>query len=395
LTVVSDISRGLVCAAPGHVLIGADFSAVESRVLAWLAGEEWRIANYRRFDATGDPQNERYCVMASKALRRAVTPDDEVGRGFGKPYDLALGFGGGGPAWRRFDPSDTYSDAEIERFKQTYRRDHPATVRLWYALQDAAVRAIRHQERVELPQGKGIAFEYADGTLYLTLPSGRRICYPSARLEPGKFQNLEVVYIDNEKGKWCENAAWFVVFVELLLWGTARDLLAAALLRLEAAGFSVVLHVHDEIVAEVPAAEANRAAEFLALMLELPPWAEGLPIAGKVWTNTRYLKPSTKAEAPIATDEDDDDIGDGRAIEAPLEETATIMPTVLPEPVQANLNVGPNPAIRAATIEREETSGGNGYDDEQARDGNGYASGEREWGHNTAEYIYGDLHGAP
>lgn len=146
LTVVSDISRGLVCAAPGHVLIGADFSAVESRVLAWLAGEEWKIANYRRFDATGDPQNERYCVMASKALRRAVTPDDEVGRGFGKTYDLAFGFGGGGPAWRRFDP--LVRAAGRGRARDTPPRARRATTRerncirvcRRNALSDAAIR---------------------------------------------------------------------------------------------------------------------------------------------------------------------------------------------------------------------------------------------------------------
>jgi DNA polymerase len=100
LTVAGDIARGIICAAPGHVLIGADFSAIESRVLAWLAGEEWKLETYRKFDTTGNPEFEPYCVMASRALKRTVTPNDEAGRAFGKVYDLAFGFGGGVGAWR-------------------------------------------------------------------------------------------------------------------------------------------------------------------------------------------------------------------------------------------------------------------------------------------------------
>src|SRR5262249_22816771 len=100
LTVAGDVSRAVIGAAPGHTLVGGDFSAIESRVLAWLAGEKWKLETYRRHDETGDPECEPYCVMASKALRRRVTPEDEAGRNFGKTYDLAFGFGGGLGAWR-------------------------------------------------------------------------------------------------------------------------------------------------------------------------------------------------------------------------------------------------------------------------------------------------------
>src|SRR5262249_3581526 len=138
LTVAADISRSIICAAPGHVLMGGDFSAVESRDLAWLAGEDWKLEAYRKYDETGDPQYEPYCVMASQALKRTVTPDDEAGRNFGKTYDLAFGFGGGLGAWRKFDNSDTYSDAEIEQFKHAYRDSHPATRQFWHELERAA-----------------------------------------------------------------------------------------------------------------------------------------------------------------------------------------------------------------------------------------------------------------
>ena len=134
LTIAGDIQRSVICAAPGHELIAGDFSAIESRVLAWLANEQWKLETYRKYDETGDPKLEPYCVLASQALRRPVTPDQEADRQIGKTYDLAFGFGGGRGTWRKFDASDTYSDAEIESFKQQFRRTHRATVRFWHAL---------------------------------------------------------------------------------------------------------------------------------------------------------------------------------------------------------------------------------------------------------------------
>jgi DNA polymerase len=170
LMVAGDIARGIICAAPGHVLIGADFSAIESRMLAWLAGEKWKLDTYRQYDETRDPALEPYCVMASKALRRTVTPDDEAGRGFGKVYDLAFGFGGGVGAWRKFDTSDTYSDAEIEDFKRAFRAMHPATFRFWHRLERHAHRCVRTKKPTAL--GNIIAFDMDGSTLFMRLPSG-------------------------------------------------------------------------------------------------------------------------------------------------------------------------------------------------------------------------------
>jgi DNA polymerase len=109
LSVIGDISRPLICAAPGHVLVGADFSAVESRTLAWAAGEEWKVTSYRRFDATQDPKTEPYSVTACKLLRLpegSITPDNKDERALGKVADLALGYMGSINAWRKFDSSD-------------------------------------------------------------------------------------------------------------------------------------------------------------------------------------------------------------------------------------------------------------------------------------------------
>jgi DNA polymerase len=125
LSIAADVSRGLICARPGHVLLGADFSAVESRVLAWLADDKKKLATYRAFDETGNPELEPYCVTASKILGRVVTPADEEGRAIGKTADLALGFGGSVGAWRKLAPNDTRSDEEIKANVSSWRAAHP------------------------------------------------------------------------------------------------------------------------------------------------------------------------------------------------------------------------------------------------------------------------------
>jgi DNA polymerase len=292
LTIAGDVQRSVICAAPGHRLIAGDFSAIESRVLARLANEKWKLDTYRKYDETGDPKLEPYCVLASQALKRIVTPDDDAGRQFGKTYDLAFGFGGGRGAWRKFDTSDTYTDTEIENFKHQFRRTHRATVRFWHALERAAHRTVRTKQRTAL--GNEFCFEMERGTLFMTLPSGRRLAYPEARMVPGKFEEtFNIRRKDNANGAWTDTDIWYGTLVENAVQAVARDLLVAAIRRLEAAGYKVVLHVHDEIVCEVPE-DFGSEEEFLRIMLELPDWAGGLPIAGKVRSGKRYAKSSTK-----------------------------------------------------------------------------------------------------
>jgi hypothetical protein len=170
------------------------------------------------------------------SYKRAVTPDDESGRSFGKTYDLAFGFGGGVGAWRKFDPSDTYSDTEIERFKNAFRRSHRATVKFWHALERSVHRCVRTGAPSNL--GNRFSFTMENGTLFMTLPSGRRLAYPEACLMPGKFEfTRELRYKDNARGGWTNIGAWYGTLVENAVQATARDLLAAAMLRLEAAGY--------------------------------------------------------------------------------------------------------------------------------------------------------------
>ncbi len=286
-TVIGDLMRSTICAAPGHTLIGGDFSAIEARVLAWIAGEQWKVDNFREYDRTGDPTLEPYCRTASKILRRSVTPDDKAGRTVGKVAELACGFGGSVGAWRRFAPDDERDDAAILAGIKAWRVAHPATTQFWYGLERAAKGAVLTRQWITC--GK-IRCDMGEGTLYLTLPSGRRIAYPEARLGPGKFPGTtQIVFKDNAKGGWNDERAWYGTLVENVVQAIARDLLAAAMLRLEAASFPIVLHVHDEVVCEVPEGCAD-TDKFREIMTALPDWAAGLPIAAKAWTGPRYIK---------------------------------------------------------------------------------------------------------
>src|SRR5262245_27752553 len=295
LTVVGDISRALICAASGHVLIGADFSAIEARVLAWIAGEEWKLDAFREYDQTGalDP----YCATASKILNRQVLPDDEAGRTVGKVAELAAGYGGSVGAWRRFAPEDSRPDHEIKLDIDAWRSAHPATRQFWFDLERAAKRTLFTRRCILLDR---LTFELVDGTLWLTLPSGRRLAYPKARMVPGRFEGTtQIMFTDNAAGGWTNTLAWYGSFTENVVQAISRDLLAAAMLRLETAGYPIVLHVHDEIVAEVPEGFGS-PEDFLRLMTTLPDWAEGLPIAAKSWTGPRYVKTKSATAAAQA-----------------------------------------------------------------------------------------------
>ena len=303
LGVVGDVMRSMICAAPGYVLVAGDFSTVEARILAWLASETWKLEVFRQFDVTGDPTLDFYLVAASQALRRPVALDDEARRHVGKTCELAFGFGGALGAWRKFDP-DGHTDQEVKGFVERWRQSHPATTRFWRRLESAVKHTVRTGERGALGN---LAFEFEHRTLRIVLPSGRRISYPEARLVPGKFKDTtQVAFKDNTGGGWDDDTAWHGTFTENVVSGIARDLLVAAMWRVERADYPVVLTVHDEIVCEVPEGFGS-ADEFHRLIIVPPAWAAGLPIAAKVRIGPRYSKSkTTKSETPA--------IGPARAV---------------------------------------------------------------------------------
>jgi DNA polymerase bacteriophage-type len=293
LAIVGDCSRSMINAAPRHVLIGADFSSIESRVLAWIAGEGWKLDAYRRFDATRDPRDEPYCETACRIFRvpSGTYTKDSPERSVGKTCDLAFGYQGGLNAWRKFEP-DKFTDAEVETFKTEWRATHPKIRQFWFDIDRAAVLAVR--ERGQVVRCGRIDLKCTGTFLQLKLPSGRKISYPQPRLVTESGSNRHrVVFADNAAGQFkdCRNGqgAYAGTWTENVVSGIARDLLAAAMLRVEAAGYPIVLHVHDELVCEVPIGFGN-IEEFTRLMTRKPSWALDLPIAASAWTGPRYCK---------------------------------------------------------------------------------------------------------
>jgi DNA polymerase len=292
LSLLGDLGRSLICAAPGHVLIGADLGAIESRVLAWVAGEEWKLEAYRRYDATRDPRDEPYCVLAGRMLHLpegTVTPDSRE-RTFGKTGDLACGYQGGEAAIEKF-AQGVFSLEERTQIKTEWRAAHPAVKKFWHAVDHAAWTAVRERGRVVVCGP--VAFKCCGNFLFLKLPSGRKLAYPFARSKLIDPRNGVVVFNDNSDGRFCEcrngDGMYGGVWTENIVSGIARDLLAEAMLRSEAAGYPIIVHVHDEVLVEVLLGSGS-TDEFIRLMTQPPSWALDLPIAAKAWRGARYRK---------------------------------------------------------------------------------------------------------
>jgi DNA polymerase bacteriophage-type len=292
LSVVGDCTRSMICAALGHTLIGADFSSIESRVLAWIAGEDWKLDSYRRYDATRDPRDEPYCITACKIFGKpeGTFAKDSPERNVGKTCDLAFGFMGGLNAWRKFEP-DRFTDDEVKAFNREWRTAHLNIKRFWYRIDKAAWDAVHERGRVV--SCGCVAFKCLGAFLHLKLPSGRKLAYPLPHIEIEDERNQTVVFADNAAGQFKDcrhgNGAYGGLWTENVVSGIARDLLADAMLRIEAAGYPIVLHVHDEVVAEVPDGFGS-TEELTRLMTRKPAWALELPIAASAWTGMRYCK---------------------------------------------------------------------------------------------------------
>jgi Toprim domain len=303
LTVLAGLVRAALCAADGHKLYWGDFAAIESRVLAWFAGESWKLAAFRDYDASGDERLHPYRQIAARMLRKDVLNISKGERQKGKFCELACGFGGSVGAWRGII-EDPRSDAEIKADIWQWREAHPQTLVFWDRLGRAVRIAIRSGQaiRVNPAPAPSVVAAFDGYTLTLELPSGRTIRYPGARLVPNnKFEDgdPDVEYLDNSKGLWRYKRAWFGIFVENVISGTARDLLAAALLRTDTRGWPIVFHCHDEITIEAPDGTLTEQ-DLLALMLESPAWAAGLPLGGKVHSGLIYFEGPATAEPPAA-----------------------------------------------------------------------------------------------
>jgi DNA polymerase len=323
LALLGDVSRGAITSGADMELKSGDFSAIESVVLAWLAGETWKLAAYSTYQKTADKTQEPYRVIARKMLNKPADAEITTAeRQLGKGGELAFGFGGSVGAWRRIVPNDPRTDDEIKAINRQWRDAHPAVRKFWNDLSRAIRVAIRSEQPIVVapsPQPRIVA-AYADGNLTLTLPSGRAITYPDARLVPGKYEDApsETEFMDNARGQWKAFRGWYGTFVENVVQGTARDLLAAAIERFETRGVPVVFHCHDEVTTEVPIGSLSDA-EFLAILLKPPTWAVGLPLGGKVHSGPHYLEAPEHPAEPLATPDPNEQVIE-QAVDAFIDE---------------------------------------------------------------------------
>jgi hypothetical protein len=291
IEVCGDITRAVIGAPPGSRLLVGDFSGIESRVAAWIAGEPGKLAQWQQFDRSQDKADHPYSSIAAVLGFTGADAYDK-----GKRADLAFGFQGGIGAFRNYaGPDDTTSDEQIKAYRDAWRGKHPRIVAFWYGLDRTAVAAVRQTPQI-IPYGK-LSLQCRDlhGTafLFIKLPSGHELAYPFPKLITNRFGQAAVEFMDNSisNGGWtpCNHGtgAYGGLWFENVVQATARDLLAAAMQRLDAAGYPVVLHVHDEIVCELSDGVGN-VEEFKHLIEQLPAWADGLPIAAKVRNGPRW-----------------------------------------------------------------------------------------------------------
>ncbi len=298
LDVFSWALRGLLTAAPGFDLIGGDFANIEGRVLAWLAGEQWKLDAFRAYDEGTGP--DLYLLAYSKGFHTTIDAAKPF-RQVGKVMELALGFQGGVGAFQQM--AKTYnvvvSDAQADQLKNAWRGIHPAVVQFWYDLEQASMDAMygNGQPFSAGAPGRQVTFKQSGSFLWCRLPSGRVLCYPYPKVKAietpwGEMKpQIHYMTVDGVSNKWTETHTYGGKLAENVTQAVARDLLAAAMLRVEAAGCPIVLHVHDEIVGEIKETTPARAIdEFKRLMAETPPWASGLPVAVEAFRRRRYGK---------------------------------------------------------------------------------------------------------
>lgn len=278
--------RGCIIAPEGRKLVVADLSNIEGRVLAWLADEQWKLEAFRAYDrGTG---HDLYKITAGRILNKdpgAVTKEERQLQG--KVPELAGGFGGALGAYRKMGGPvfDAMDDGDILAIVKAWRRQHPATVSLWYAVEQAAKDAIRNPDNAFAV--RNLMFDMKQGWLRIKLPSGRYLSYPNARVQDG-----QIVYdgVNQYTRKWETLETYYGRLVENLVQAIARDVFMGGMKRAMEAGYEVVIRVHDELVCEVPDVPEYNVDGLVACMVHGESWSLGLPLAAAGNCMTRYCK---------------------------------------------------------------------------------------------------------
>lgn len=281
--ILSQLIRTMLIPKDGCEFIVADFSAIEARVLAWLAREQWRLDAFERGE-------DIYCASASQMFGVPVVKHGINGelRQKGKVAELACGYGGGAGALISMGALDMgLKEAELPDIISSWRDANPNIVKFWYAVEKAAIETVKdHTDRTV---GK-IGFQFSANTLWIVLPSGRRLAYIKPKLQPNRFGRMALTFEGlGANNKWMRGETYSGKITENITQATARDLLAEAMYRMELGGLDIVGHVHDEVILEVPKGSIT-VDEVCNIMNQNPKWADGLPLESDGYTGDYYFK---------------------------------------------------------------------------------------------------------
>ena len=280
--VLSELIRTAFIPKPGCRFFVADFSAIEARVIAWIAGEQWR---QEVFAQGGDI----YCASASQMFHVPVVKHGVNGhlRQKGKIAELALGYGGSVGALKAMGALNYgLAEEELKPLVDAWRQSNPRIVKFWWDVDRAATTCVRDRVPAET---HGIRFFYQSGMMFIVLPSGRRLVYVKPKMGVNRYGSESVTYEGvGEQKKWLRLESYGPKFVENIVQATARDILVEAMRRLEAARYQIVMHVHDEAVIEAPV--DSSLEDICAIMGQTPAWAGGLLLRADGYVCDFYQK---------------------------------------------------------------------------------------------------------
>lgn len=301
---LSQLIRTAFVATPGNVLIDADFSAIEARVISWLAGQEWRLEVFRTHGKIYEASASQMFHVPIEKIKKG-NPEYAL-RQRGKVAELALGYQGGVSAMRRMDTGhnlDDLSDDEVKGIVDRWRETNSMIRDLWNIVDSAAVTVITNggaqtirSETTDAVITLACELDIITGTRYMTilLPSGRKLYYPSPEIGVNRWGNPSVSYMGQNQTtkRWEKVETYGGKLVENIVQAIARDCLAIAIENLEAQGLHVVFHIHDEVVIDTPAwADEDTMLETVTKIMTKPiPWAQMLPLNADGWVDKYFKK---------------------------------------------------------------------------------------------------------
>lgn len=301
---LSQLIRTAFVATPGNVLIDADFSAIEARVISWLAGQEWRLEVFRTHGKIYEASASQMFHVPIEKIKKG-NPEYAL-RQRGKVAELALGYQGGVSAMRRMDTGhnlDDLSDDEVKGIVDRWRETNSMIRDLWNIVDSAAVTVITNggaqtirSETTDAVITLACELDVITGTRYMTilLPSGRKLYYPSPEIGVNRWGNPSVSYMGQNQTtkRWERVETYGGKLVENIVQAIARDCLAIAIENLEAQGLHVVFHIHDEVVIDTPAwADEDTMLETVTKIMTKPiPWAQLLPLNADGWVDKYFKK---------------------------------------------------------------------------------------------------------